>query len=271
MHFSSADFLKYALPILKTVLILLVGHYVIVLLLKLPRRALNKTKLDRSLIRFLLNTLNIGGHIVILLSALNELGISATGLLAALSAAAVAIALALKDSLSNIAGGILLMISPRFSTGDYIGVDGNEGYVTTIDLMHTTIRTRNNRFITFSNSVLLNSTVTNFTAEGIRRIDIRFPISYGADMELAKETALDVMHKHPKVLPESEQPIISRVAEYGDSSVFLDLQPWCHCEDYWSVGYDLLEQIRVAFAEKGIEIPFNQLDVHFDKPLNPQK
>ncbi|MBR7071842.1 MAG: mechanosensitive ion channel family protein [Clostridia bacterium] len=259
------EFLQLALPFIKAALILLLGHYAIVLLLKIAQRALSKTKLDQSLIRFLLKTINISAHVLILLPALNETGISTTGFLAALSAAAIGIALALKDSLSNIAGGILLLLSPRFATGDYIGVDDNEGYVSSIELMHTTIRTYNNRHITFANAALLNSTVTNYTWEGIRRIDLYFPVSYQADITLAEKTAKEVMRNHPLVLPEDQKPLIARVFEYRDSAVILHLLPWCKCEDYWTVYYDILEQVRLALGEKGIEIPFNQLDVHLDQ------
>ncbi len=255
-----------ALPFVQALLIFVVGHFVIKGLLRLPKRILNKTKLDQSLINILLKTLNVLAHIIILLSALNRIGVSTTGLLAALSAVAVGVALALKDSLSNIAGGILLLLSPRFATGDYISVDTEEGFVTSIELMHTTIRTYNNRLITFSNGTLINSTITNYTWEGVRRIDLSFPISYEADVELAKTTALAVMKNHPLAVP--DRKYIARVGSYGDSAVLLDLRTWCKCDDYWTVYYDTLEQVRKAFAEKGIEIPFNQLDVHFDTPIN---
>ncbi len=256
--------LKYAFPLGKALLILGIGHFIILGLLRLPKRILNKTKLDQSLINIILKTLNVIGHIVVILSALSTVGISTTGLLAALSAVAVGVALALKDSLSNIAGGILLLLSPRFVTGDYISVGEDEGYVTAIELMHTTIRTYNNRHITFSNGTLINSTVTNYTWEGVRRIDISFPVSYDADIEEAKQTALAVMQAHP--LAVAERGFISRVGSYADSAVMLDLRIWCKCDDYWTVYYDTVEQVRVAFTEKGIEIPYNQLDVHFDPP-----
>ncbi len=257
--------LKYALPFGKAILIFVIGHFVILGVLRLPKRALKKTKIDPSLVNLLIKTLNIILHVIILLSALNTIGISTTGLLAALSAVAVGVALALKDSLGNIAGGILLLLSPRFATGDYISVGADEGFVTSIDLLHTTIRTYNNRHITFSNGTLINSTVTNYTWEGVRRVDIAFPISYKADVEQAKQTALDVMQAHP--LAVADRGFIARVGSYADSAVLLDLRVWCKCEDYWTVYYDTLEQLRVAYAEKGIEIPFNQLDVHLDAPV----
>lgn len=256
--------LKIAIPFGKALLIFIIGHFIIIGLLRLPKRALKKTKIDPSLINLLIKTLNIVFHIIILLSALNTIGISTTGLLAALSAVAVGVALALKDSLGNIAGGILLLISPRFATGDYIGVGDDEGYVVSIDLLHTTIRTYNNRHITFSNGTLINSTVTNYTWEGVRRVDISFPISYNADVEQAKQTALEVMQAHP--LAVTDRKFTARVRSYGDSAVILDLLLWCKCEDYWTVYYDTMEQVRVAFDEKDIEIPYNQLDVHLDAP-----
>lgn len=264
MKFDFKTVCDYAWPFVKAILLFVIGHYVLKGLLYIPKRALNKTKLDKSLINILVKSLEVIGNAIIIISALNIVGIPTTGLLAALSAVAVGIALALKDSLSNIAGGILLLVSPRFVTGDYIGVDGDEGFVTDIHLLHTTIKTYDNRKITFSNGVVLNSKVTNFTWEGKRRIDMQFPVSYSADVEKAKSIIKNIVANQPCILSEEEGQRYIRVGEYKDSSVIIHVYVWIKQEDYWDVYYDLTEQIREKLQENAITIPFNQLDVHID-------
>ncbi len=248
-------------PIMKMAIILIVGHFVIVYLLKLINRGFSKAKLDESLARFLSKAINIVLHILIILSALNTIGISTSGILAALSAAAVAVAVALKDSLSNVAGGILLLISPRFSTGDYIDAGGDEGTVLAVDLLHTTVLTVDCRQVSIPNGVLINDHITNYSREHKRRVDITFSISYEANVETAKKVALETILQHPLVLREPDEPFV-RVRSYEDSSVNLITRTWCRTEDYWDVYFDLMEQVRAAFEHNGIRIPYTQLDVH---------
>lgn len=249
------------LLILKAALILVVGHYIIRLLLRLVGKSFTKAKLDISLAKFLLKVINITLHAVIILSALNALNISTTGLLAALSAAAVGVALALKDSLSNIAGGILLLISPRFSTGDFIEENGESGTVVQVDLMHTTIRTLDNRCVSVPNGSLINSQIVNYSREENRRVDITFSIGYDNDAALAEKIILETAKAHPAVLTEPAAPF-ARVSNYGASAVDIASRVWCKAADYWTVYYDLLEQVRTAFDQNGISIPYDQLDVH---------
>ena len=248
-------------PLLTATAIFVIGHFIAVGLMRIIRRALNKTKLDISLTSFLIKTINIIMHIIIILSALNSIGVSTTGLIAALSAAGVAVAVALKDSLNNVAGGILLLISPRFSTGDYIAAGGDEGTVLSVDLLHTTIRTVDNRQISIPNGVLINSHITNYSREPKRRVDISFPVAYDADVDMVKQVIYSVVSKHPLVLKEPEEPMV-RVISYGDSSVNIITRSWCNTSDYWTVYFDLTEQVRDALTCHGIDIPFNQLDVH---------
>lgn len=204
-------------------------------------------------------------YIFVVVAGLNSIGVSTSGIVAALSAGAVAVAVALKDSLSNVAGGILLLLSPRFATGDYIAAGGDEGTVLTVDLLHTTVLTFDKRQVSIPNGVLINSHITNYSREESRRVEVNFPISYEADMETAKRVASETIGNHPLVLTDPE-PFV-RVGGYEDSSVKLVIRVWCKTEDYWTVYYDLMEQIRVAFDKNGIEIPFNQLDVHIKEKL----
>lgn len=251
----------YAAPFVKMLGILLIGHFLIVYLQKAVSRSLNKSKLDESLIRFTHKAVNIVLHLLVIISALTAIGVSTTGLIATFSAVAVGVSVALKDSLSNVAGGILLLLSPRFSTGDYISAGGDEGNVISVDLLHTTIRTIDSKQISIPNGVLINSHIINYSCENKRRVDIVFPISYGADIKKAKELAIGVLKNHPLTLSEPEEPFV-RVRSYGDSAVNLLTRVWCKTDDYWNVYYDLIENIREIFDENGICIPYNQLDIH---------
>ena len=166
----------------------------------------------------------------------------------------------LKDSISNVMGGILLLVSPRFSTGDYISVGSEEGTVISVDLLHTTVVSYDKRQISIPNNVLINSNITNYTREKSRRVDLDFPISYEANIDTAKKSALDAIKENKLVFADPE-PFV-RVKSYGDSSVNLTVRVWCKTEDYWTVYFDLTERIRESFNKNGVKIPYNQLDVH---------
>ncbi|MDD6044799.1 MAG: mechanosensitive ion channel family protein [Clostridia bacterium] len=249
------------LPVAKMLLILLAGHFAIKYLVKLFSRAMSSSKLDESLARFTGKSINIALHILIFLSALSTIGVSTSGIVAAISAAAVALSVALKDSLSNVAGGIVLLLSPRFVTGDYISSNGDEGTVLSVDLMHTTLLTLDRRQVTIPNGILVNQHLTNYSREPERRVDLTFPISYESDPEQAKAIAMGAILKHPLILTDREPPFV-RIHSYQDSSVNLITRVWCKTENYWTLYYDLTEQIRAEFDKNGIGIPYNQLDVH---------
>ncbi len=247
-------------PVLKLALILIVGHLVAVYLAKWVGKRCAKAKMDPSLIKFVDKSLNVVLHLVIILAALSAIGISTTGIVAVMSAAGAAIAIALKDSLSNVAGGILLLLAPRFSTGDYIEAGGDSGTVLNIDLFHTLLLTPDKRQVSVPNGALVNSHIINYSHEPIRRLDLVFSISYESDVEKAKAVALETIKSHPLTDASAGEPF-ARISGYGDSAVQLTTRIWCKNEDYWTLHFDLTEQIRVAFDKNGIGIPFNQLDV----------
>ena len=249
-----------AWPFAKMILILGVGHFVIVLLSKLIKRGFGRSKLDPSLARFILKAIKIVLYILVVISALNAIGVSTTGIVAVMSTASIALVVALKDSLGNVAGGILLLISPRFSTGDYISVDTDEGKVLSVDLLHTTVLTFDKRQISIPNGVLLNSRITNYTRENTRRVDLEFPISLESDLDNAKKAALEAVKKHKLALADPE-PFI-RVKSYGGGIADLTVRAWCKTEDYWTVYFDLTEEVKASFDKNGVKIPFDRLDVH---------
>lgn len=253
--------ISFGLMLLKAAVILVAGHFAVVLIQKLLSKSFEKIKMDVSLERFFLKVVNIVLHIIVLLSALTALGISTAGLLAALSGAVVAVALALKDSLGSIAGGIIILLTKRFETGDYIEINGDEGNVEQVDLMHTTLKTLDNRHIVIPNAVAVNSRIIDYSSEPLRRLDTVFQIGYGDDAEKAKQIILDTVKSHKSALNEPEEPF-ARVTGLAESAVDITLRVWCKREDYWQLKFDLLEQIKKQFDKNGITIPFNQLDVH---------
>ena len=250
----------YTQPFIKMLLIFIIGHYVIKYILRVLRKAFKRTTLDASFISIILKTANVLFHTIIVLSALSSIGVSTTGMLAALSAAGVAIAVALKDSLSNVAGGILLLISPRFATGDFIEVEEVKGTVVNVDLLHTTIKSFDNKLIYIPNGTLVNSHIINCTQAETRRLDITFCVPYNCDVELAKKIIYDTINSHPLALNEPALPLV-RVSGYGESAVNIATKTWCKSENYWDLNYDIIESVRKKLNENGIEIPFNKLDV----------
>ena len=259
------DSLRGAVPkILFAAFVLVVGFIVIKLLVKLLKKALGRFELDPSLIGFFVKATNIVLFVVLILCVLAILGVPTTGMIAAMSAAAVAVSLALKDSLSNIAQGILLLISHPFSTGDFVEVGGVSGSVMEVDMLQTTLRTADNRKVIIPNSQVATSEIINYSSETERRVEVVFPISYNDDVEKAKALIVKIAERHPLVDLEKAAPF-ARVSAYNDSSVSITCRVWCETENYWSVYYDILEQVREEFTAAGINIPYNQLDVHIVK------
>lgn len=248
--------------IVAAIVIIAVGLIVIKIIKRIIKKALvgSKAQLDISLINFIVRAIGICLNVVLVLSALATIGISTTGIIAAFSACAVAISLALKDSLGNIAGGIMMLISQPFSTGDFIDVDGAAGTVLKIDMVHTTLLTPDNRQVVIPNGQLMNKTITDYSKEATRRMDVKFSISYDNDTDLAVKVISDVVNAHEFTLKDPA-PFI-RITEYADSAIVITARAWCESANYWTLNFDLLEQVKKEFDKNGITIPYNQLDVH---------
>lgn len=247
-------------PIVKMAAIVLVGHLLIKYAMKIVAKAFAKSKLDPSLVKYCIKAATIALYIFLLLAALDAIGISTASIVASMTAAVVAVGVALKDSLSNVAGGVWLLFSPRFATGDYIAAGGDEGSVVAVELMHTTLQTPDGKTVSIPNGALLNSHIVNYSQEQKRRVEILFPIPYEVDVEVAKKLAYDTIAGHPLVVTEPDGVFV-RVRSYGDSAVNLLTRAWCKNEDYWTVYFDLLEQVRAVFEENNISIPYNQLEI----------
>ncbi len=260
--------LDYLPKILLALIILLVGHFIASAIGKILNKTLEKFKLDPSLIGFFNKAASIAMHLVLILSALSTLGVSTTGLIAAFSACAVAISLALKDSLSNIASGMMLLISKPFSTGDFVEIGEDSGTVLKIDLMHTTLKTYDNRHVIIPNGQLATYEVTNYSLETTRLGTLNFSVSYNNDIAAVKEAIMNCIKADERVLTEDGKEPSVRVQSYGESAVNFSARFWANTSDYWGAYYDLLENVKHEFDRVGIVIPYNQLDVHVIKDEN---
>lgn len=251
------------IKILVTLLIIGVGALVVKTLCKMAHKLLNKSNVDEILHVFFVNCLKVLLWAIVLVMALDYLGIPPTSLLTVLGAAGVAVALALKDSLGNFAGGILIILSKPFSKGDFIEDLSISGRVEKIDLLYTTLMTLDNKTITIPNGKLANSTIINYSSEQSRRVDCTFSIGYQDDIAKAKEVLLNVTESNPDIY-QDPAPIIG-VAGHGDNAINLDVRVWCDTAEYWNVFYYLNEQVKLAFDVADISIPYPQMDVHVVK------
>lgn len=264
----SEQLLHFLPKLIFALLILLIGHIVVRIVCKILNKTLEKFKLDPSLIGFFGKTANISLHIILILSALSMIGVSTTGLIAAFSACAVAISLALKDSLSNIASGLMLLISKPFSTGDFVEIGEDSGTVLKIDLMHTTIKTYDNRHVIIPNGQLATLEVINYSLETTRLATLSFSVSYNNDIAEVKTAIMNCLQADERVLKEEGKEPIVRIQSYGESAINFSARFWTNSADYWGAYYELLEKVKLEFDEQGITIPYNQLDVHLIKEEN---
>lgn len=242
--------------------ILIVGIVLAIIAVRVTKKALLHKKIDYSLTMFICRCARILIYIITLLAALSALNISIAGLIAFFTAAAAAVALALKDRLSDIASGIVILFSKPFVTGDFIEFGSHSGYVQKIDVMHTDILTLDGTNVIVPNSVISNSELNNYTAHPIVRVTVNVPIPYEVKIDEVKEILYSVIKSTElTVTDESHKPVV-RLEKFGESSLDFTVRVFCDFKDYWTVYYDLTEHIKAALDENGISIPFNQLDVH---------
>jgi len=187
-------------------------------------------------------------------------GIEMTSFVAVMAAAEFAVGMALQGGLSNFAGGVLILIFKPFKIGDFIDVQGKMGKVKEIQIFHTTITSTDNKTIIMANGALANDTITNYSTEKQRRVDMVFGIAYEDDFEKAKKIITEIIQKDKRILKEPEAFV--RVMELGDSSVNITTRVWCESADYWAIYADMQEKVKTAFDKEGISIPYPQMDIH---------
>lgn len=255
--------LDYSGNILLAVVVLIAGVMLIKGILKLITKALDKSTLDASVHKFLITAARYGLYILLAVVILTSLKVPTTPLVTMMGACGAAVALALKDSLGNIAGGIIILANKPFLRGEFIEIGGVSGSVQSIDLLVTTLKTADNKVITIPNGTITTSVLINYSREEMRRVDCQFGISYDSDIVKAKDVLMAIAESNPYVFADPE-PIIG-VAAHQDSCILLDMKVWCSTTRYWEIKYYLEEQVKLAFDEAGITIPYPQMDVRVIK------
>lgn len=240
--------------------ILLLGRWLAMWLSSMAGNGFSKAGVDQTLRRFLSKLIYYVLLIGVIFAAAGQLGIDTTSFLAIFGAAGLAVGLALKDSLSNFASGVMLILFHPFKVGDFVTVGGVTGTVRQIDIFSTVVLTPDNQKIIIPNSGITSSIITNINAEETRRVDLVVGIGYDDDIRLAKTTLEDIVGADSRVLAEPAPTIA--VNALADSSVNLIVRPWVKTADYWNVHNGLIEEIKHTFDEKGISFPFPQQDVH---------
>ncbi|MCI5791558.1 MAG: mechanosensitive ion channel family protein [Clostridiales bacterium] len=224
-------------------------------------KKLEKTKkVDKTLYRTLSYVIKIALKVLIVIALISYLGIDTSGITALIASLGVGVGLAVNGTLSNLAGGTLLLITRPFKVDDYISACGHEGTVEDILICNTKLRTTDNKVVYLPNGKLSTSEIVNYSEKEMRRVDVTFSVSYSDDFEQAKQIIRDICDIHPLIVDEPAPAV--RMSAQSASSIDLTVKAWCKNSDYWTVKADLLEQVKTAFDEKGIRIPFNQLDVH---------
>ena len=252
--------LSFAWKIILSLLVLLVGNLLIKFILKKIATGKASQKMDPTALTFICSFLKIGLYTVLGISIVGILGVETASVITVLATAGAALALALQGSLSNMAGGLMLLIFRPFRVGDFLEACGNSGTVIEVGIFYTVVRTGDNRHVTIPNGSLLNSVMINYSKEQNRRVDIELNVAYGTDVEAAKDLVMSIVKKHEKVLTDPA-PFI-RMTEMADSSLKVTLRVWAESANYWDVKFDLTESINKAFVENSISIPFPQMDVH---------
>lgn len=237
-----------------------IGKKILKALLKVLGKALDRSRLDDGVTKFMLSLSRFAGNVVLVIMIIDILGFDTTSFIAVLGSAGIALGMSLQGSLANVAGGILILLFKPFAVGDYIVAGGYEGNVTTIDLLYTKLITIDNKTVTIPNGTLSNSSIVNVASQPQRRLDIQIGIGYSSDLKLAKRLLLDAMNKQAGVLTDKDIMVV--VKSLDDSCVTLETRCWVMTSDYWNVRFALLEGYKETFDDNGIEIPFNQMDVH---------
>lgn len=255
---------SYLIPwgtkIVMALLVFIIGRWIAKVLTKALSRVMTKSNVDQMLVNFLGNIVNAALLAVVVLAALEQLGVNTTSAMAILGAAGLAVGLALKDSLSSFAAGVMLIIFRPFKLGDFIEAGGVSGVVEDIRIFHTVLKSGDNREITMPNAQIYSGTIINFSARETRRIDLVIGIGYDDNIKQARELLGQILSAEKTVLDDPKPTIM--LLELGESSIDFAVRPWVKSGDYWTTRAALLETIKTRFDQEGISFPYPQRDIH---------
>lgn len=264
MDFNPDDLMAlaqdYGLRLISAILTVVIGLWIAKAITNGVKRMMQKKDVDISLQPFLGGIVSALLKILVCITALGMLGVQMTSFIAILGAAGLAVGMALSGTLSNFAGGVMILIFKPFKAGDFIEAQGHMGTVSEIQIFNTILKTPDNKTIIIPNGGLSTGSMTNFSTEPLRRVDMTFGIGYGDSIEKAKEVLGKIIEADDRILKDPE-PFV-RVSQLGDSSVNFAVRLWCSGADYWGIYFDMNEKVYDTFAENGLNIPFPQMDVH---------
>jgi len=240
--------------------IFLIGKFVIRLAVGAIAKVMQKQDVDKTLETFICNLVRTALMVVVVIAAIGALGVETTSFIAIFGAAGLAIGLALQGSLSNFASGVLIVLFRPYKVGDWIEAAGISGSVEQVQILTTILKTGDNKQIIVPNSQIMDSIITNYSANDTRRVDMVVGVSYGDDLDKVRKTLEDLIAAEDRILPEPAPTIA--VSALADSSVNFVVRPWVKSADYWGVMFDMTEAIKKRFDKEGISFPFPQQDVH---------
>lgn len=255
------DFAREWAPVVAGALVVvLIARILIRYVLRWIEAALARQEVEASAVRFLGSVTKAILWMTVFVAVLALFGVPTTSFIAVLGAFGLAIGLALQDVLANFASGIMILVFKPFVSGEYVEIAGLEGTVKSVEIISSTLTTPDNKRVTLPNGKVTSEPITNYSREGVRRVDLVFGISYDDDLRVAKQILEEIVRADARVLddPVPSFPVLS----LGDSSVDIGARPWVRSEDYWSVLWDLTELVKLTFDERGISIPYPQTDVH---------
>ena len=263
MDFYIEKLVDSGVAIVASAVTLIVGLWLIKRVVKFITAYMDRKEFDPTLKPFLRDIINVGLRAMLIISVVGMLGVEMTSFIAVLGAAGLAVGLALQGSLSNFAGGVIVLILKPYKVGEFIEVGSVMGTVKEIQIFFTVLLSPDNKTITLPNGTMANTNIINYSRQGTRRLDMRFGVAYGTDAEKVKTILTDIAENDERVLKDKE-PLI-RMVEMGDSSVDYNFRVWVNGADYWPMYYDFNEKVYARFNKEGIGIPFPQMDVHLFK------
>ncbi|MFR5485568.1 mechanosensitive ion channel domain-containing protein [Eubacterium sp. AF19-12LB] len=250
----------FGIDIIIAVIIFVIGKFIIKFILKFVDRIFAKSSADEGVAKFIHSVLKVTLYIILAITICGQVGIETTSFAAIVASGGLAIGLAFEGSLSNFAGGVMILIMKPFTVGDYIESNGVEGTVYKIDIFYTSLKTVDNKSVKLPNGTLSNSILTNYSMNEKRRVDVEVGIGYDDNIELARKELEKVMNSYSNIMRDESNVVV--VKNLADSAIIMEVRVWVPTEYYWDCKFYLNEQIRVAFDKAGISIPFNQLDVN---------
>lgn len=255
--------ITYGLKVIAAIVVLILGLWIINIITRRTTKVMEKRDLNVSVRGFLKSLINILLKVMLFISIAKMVGVETTSFIAVLGAAGLAVGMAMQGTLSNFAGGVMILVFKPFKVGDLIVSQGHLGTVKEIHIFVTILLTPENKTVILPNAAVSSNDIVNYTTEGVIRVDMDFGISYDSDIKKAKEVLMKIIESNPKVLKDPA-PFVG-VKGLGDSSIDLAVRPYTIPSDYWTVYFEVYEAGKIALDEAGITIPFPQMDVHLEK------